>query len=200
MSGERHHGCPQLRHIAPGGHLRPVRVALQITPRTARFHQHNVLTKIGAESRLDILRTVECDAPCQTVPTVTPGAEVLLHVDGWPKVERMLQLIDAIEARGIDPIERGLHVPAHGLKIRPASEQLLQMVHVSMMEDAEGGPAQAAAVDEAGVAKTVGEDQSVFSDQRRNHADIGQVSGGKGEGRFCAFETSEGVFEHLMGC
>lgn len=56
-------------------------------------------------SRLDILRTVACDAPCQTVPTVTPGAEVLLHVDGWPKVERMLQLIDAIEARGIDPIE-----------------------------------------------------------------------------------------------
>ncbi len=46
--------------------------------------------------------------PCQTVPTVTPGAEVLLHVDGWPKVERMLQLIDAIEARGIDPIDVSL--------------------------------------------------------------------------------------------
>ena len=45
------------------------------------------------------------NAPCQTVPTVTPGAEVLLHVDGWPKVERVLQLIDAIEARGIDPVE-----------------------------------------------------------------------------------------------
>ena len=56
-------------------------------------------------SRLDILRTVERDAPFQTVPTVTPGAEVLLHADGWPKVERVLQLIDAIEARGIDPIE-----------------------------------------------------------------------------------------------
>jgi len=55
-------------------------------------------------SRLDILRTVDCDAACQTVPTVTPGAEVLLHVDGWQKVERVLQLIDAIEARGIDPI------------------------------------------------------------------------------------------------
>ena len=54
-------------------------------------------------SRLDILRTVERGAACQTVPTVTPGAEVLLHVDGWPKVERVLQLIDAIEARGIDP-------------------------------------------------------------------------------------------------
>lgn len=56
-------------------------------------------------SRLDILRTVERDAACQTVPMVTPGAEVLLHVDGWPKVERVLQLIDAIEERGIDPIE-----------------------------------------------------------------------------------------------
>ncbi|WP_117191431.1 DUF2840 domain-containing protein [Rhizobium terrae] len=56
-------------------------------------------------SRLDILRTVERGAACQTVPTVTPGAEILLHVDGWSKVERVLQLIDAIEARGIDPIE-----------------------------------------------------------------------------------------------
>ncbi|MBJ7402594.1 MULTISPECIES: DUF2840 domain-containing protein [Hyphomicrobiales] len=56
-------------------------------------------------SRLDILRAVEPAAPCQTVPTVTPGADILLRVDGWPKVERMLQLIDTIEARGIDPIE-----------------------------------------------------------------------------------------------
>ena len=56
-------------------------------------------------SRLDILRTVERGAACQTVPTVTPGAEVLLHVDGWPKVERVLQLIDAIEARGIEAID-----------------------------------------------------------------------------------------------
>jgi len=54
-------------------------------------------------SRLDILRTVDHDAACQTVPTVTPGAEILLLVNGWPKVERVLQLIDAIEARGIDP-------------------------------------------------------------------------------------------------
>ena len=56
-------------------------------------------------SRLDILRTVERNAACQTVPTVAPGAEVLLHVDGWPKVERVLQLIDAIEARGIEAID-----------------------------------------------------------------------------------------------
>jgi DNA-binding CsgD family transcriptional regulator len=31
-------------------------VALEISPRTARFHQRNVLEKIGAESRLDLFR------------------------------------------------------------------------------------------------------------------------------------------------
>ncbi|PJI44659.1 MAG: glycosidase [Rhizobium sp.] len=56
-------------------------------------------------SRLDILRAVGPGEPCQTVPTVTPGGDILLRVDGWPKVERMLQLIDAIEAVRIDPVE-----------------------------------------------------------------------------------------------
>ena len=56
-------------------------------------------------SRLDILRAVGADEACQTIPTVTPGGDVLLRVDGWPKVERMLQLIDAIEAIGIDPVD-----------------------------------------------------------------------------------------------
>jgi hypothetical protein len=56
-------------------------------------------------SRLDILRAVGPGEPCQTIPTVTPGGDILLRVDGWPKVERVLQLIDAIEAIGIDPVE-----------------------------------------------------------------------------------------------
>lgn len=56
-------------------------------------------------SRLDILRAVAPGEACQTIPTVTPGGDILLRVDGWPKVERMLQLIDAIEAIGIDPVE-----------------------------------------------------------------------------------------------
>jgi len=56
-------------------------------------------------SRLDILRAVGHGEGCQTIPTVTPGGDILLRVDGWPKVERMLQLIDAIEAIGIDPAE-----------------------------------------------------------------------------------------------
>ena len=56
-------------------------------------------------SHLDVLRTVRAGEPQQTVPFVRPGADILLKVEGWPKVERVLQLIDAIEARGINPIE-----------------------------------------------------------------------------------------------
>ncbi len=56
-------------------------------------------------SRLDVLRTVGPGEACQTIPTVTPGGDILLRVDGWPKVEHVLQLIDAIEASDIDPAE-----------------------------------------------------------------------------------------------
>jgi hypothetical protein len=56
-------------------------------------------------SRLDILRAVHRGEPCQSVTTVTPGGDILLRVDGWPKAERVLQLIDRIEASGIDPAE-----------------------------------------------------------------------------------------------
>lgn len=54
-------------------------------------------------SRLDILRAVGPGDPFQTLPFVKPGAEILLRVSGWPKVERVLQAVDAVEALGIDP-------------------------------------------------------------------------------------------------
>jgi hypothetical protein len=54
-------------------------------------------------SRIDIIRAVTSGQPCATVPYVRPGGEILLRLSGWPKVERVLQLIDAIEALGIDP-------------------------------------------------------------------------------------------------
>ena len=38
-----------------------------------------------------------------TVPGVTPGGEILLRLDGWPRVKRALDAIADIEARGIDP-------------------------------------------------------------------------------------------------
>lgn len=56
-------------------------------------------------SRIDILRAVRAGQPYQTLPFVRPGGEILLHLDGWSKVERVLQVIDAIEASGIDPAD-----------------------------------------------------------------------------------------------
>lgn len=53
-------------------------------------------------SRIDILRAVALGQPCQTVPFVRPGAEILLRVVGWPKVEQVLRHIDAVEEVGID--------------------------------------------------------------------------------------------------
>ncbi|PCD02221.1 glycosidase [Sphingomonas spermidinifaciens] len=54
-------------------------------------------------SRLDIVRTVAPGGAYTTLACVTPGGELLLHLGGWPKVRRVLELIDAIEDLGIDP-------------------------------------------------------------------------------------------------
>ena len=56
-------------------------------------------------SRMDIVRAVETGERCQTLPFVRPGGEILLRVDSWPKVERVLRAIDRIEALGIDPAD-----------------------------------------------------------------------------------------------
>ncbi len=49
-------------------------------------------------SCMDIVRAVEPGTRFQTLPFVRPG-------DSWPKVERVLQAIDAVEALGIDPAD-----------------------------------------------------------------------------------------------
>jgi len=56
-------------------------------------------------SRIDILRAVRSGEPCSTVGFVRPGGDSLLQVCGWPKAERVLQAIDAIETSGIDPAD-----------------------------------------------------------------------------------------------
>ena len=56
-------------------------------------------------SRIDIVRAVDHGAPYQTLPFVRPGGDILLRISGWPKVERVLQAIDAVEAIGVDPAE-----------------------------------------------------------------------------------------------
>jgi hypothetical protein len=56
-------------------------------------------------SRIDILRAVGPSERYSTVPYVRPGGESLLRLGGWPKVEKVLQAIDAVEALGIDPAD-----------------------------------------------------------------------------------------------
>lgn len=56
-------------------------------------------------SRLDIVRAVAPGERYQTLPFVRPGGEILLRIDGWPKVERVLQAIDKVEALGVDPAD-----------------------------------------------------------------------------------------------
>lgn len=56
-------------------------------------------------SRIDILRAVRRGEPFQTLPFVRPGGDILLRLDGWPKVQRALATIDAVETLGIDPAE-----------------------------------------------------------------------------------------------
>jgi hypothetical protein len=59
----------------------------------------------AAISRIDILRAVAPGQRCSTVPYVKPGGEILLRLSGWQKVERALQLIDAVEALDINPAD-----------------------------------------------------------------------------------------------
>jgi hypothetical protein len=56
-------------------------------------------------SRIDIIRAVASGQRCATVPYVRPGGEILLRLAGWPKVERVLKIADAIEALGIHPAD-----------------------------------------------------------------------------------------------
>jgi len=56
-------------------------------------------------SEIDIVRAVSPGERCTTAPFMRPGGEILLSIKGWPKVERVLQAIDAIEVIGIDPAD-----------------------------------------------------------------------------------------------
>ena len=56
-------------------------------------------------SRLDILRGVAPGESYQTLPFVRPGGEILLKIEGWPKVEAVLRHVDGIEAIGVDPAQ-----------------------------------------------------------------------------------------------
>ncbi|RRN63459.1 DUF2840 domain-containing protein [Caulobacter sp. 602-1] len=55
------------------------------------------------ESRITIMRAVGPRAAFTTVPLVAPGAELLLDIAGWPKVQAVLAAIDTVELTGVRP-------------------------------------------------------------------------------------------------
>ena len=50
-------------------------------------------------SCIDIVTAVAPGEAYTTLPFVRPGAEILLHIEGWPKVAQVLQAIDAVDVR-----------------------------------------------------------------------------------------------------
>jgi hypothetical protein len=56
-------------------------------------------------SRLDILQAADPSRDRVAIPGVVPGAVSLLRLNGWPRVRRALDLIDAVEAGGFEPGE-----------------------------------------------------------------------------------------------
>jgi hypothetical protein len=79
-------------------------------------------------SRIDILRACNSGEAYSTVPSVKPGAELLLRAHGWDKVQRVLRAIDAVEALSFPPQDicpdhwRHIHNRlAAGLPARPYS-------------------------------------------------------------------------------
>ena len=56
-------------------------------------------------SRIDVVRAVAANESYTTLPFVRPGGDILLKIEGWPKVQQVLAAIDAVEAAGVDPCD-----------------------------------------------------------------------------------------------
>jgi hypothetical protein len=80
-------------------------------------------------SRIDIVRATGSGDAYQTLPCISPGGEFLLRIGGWPKVERVLRAIDAVEALGIESADAACpQSPSRGraaAAIRPVSASCL---------------------------------------------------------------------------
>lgn len=55
------------------------------------------------DSRIAVLRAVPPGEAFTTYPEVAPGAEILLDVHGWSKVQAVLEAIDGVERVGVAP-------------------------------------------------------------------------------------------------
>lgn len=88
-------------------------------------------------SHLTIACAVRTCDPCQSHPFIDPGAEILLKLDGWPRVTRALEAIDVIEAMDISPEDvapdhwRHLH---HRLAAREAPRGYSRLRHAAWLK------------------------------------------------------------------
>lgn len=57
------------------------------------------------QSSIAIVAAVAPGEPYTTYPFIRPGGELLLHIEGWPKVAQVLEAIDAVDATGVDPCD-----------------------------------------------------------------------------------------------
>lgn len=79
-------------------------------------------------SSIAIIIAVAAGQSCATLPFIRPGGAILLRVEGWPKVQLVLEAIDAVEAAGVDACDAApdhwRHVGnciAAGIPFRPYS-------------------------------------------------------------------------------
>src|SRR3984957_10337127 len=70
-----------------------------------RIEQWIRFGRIAEETILDRRRRVVSFAPGAVFAFVRPGGEILLRIDGWPKVNDVLRAVDAVEACGVDPAD-----------------------------------------------------------------------------------------------
>ncbi len=56
-------------------------------------------------SRIDVVRAVAVNEPFTTLPFVRRGGEILISIQGWPKVSKVLAAIDTTDAAGVDPCD-----------------------------------------------------------------------------------------------
>lgn len=83
-------------------------------------------------SRLDVVRAAVPGEAYSTLPHVRPGGDILLRQTGWPKVQRVLAAIDAIEALGLTPA-----AGAHRLADLPWKSSALRDTTLRLARDGE---------------------------------------------------------------
>jgi hypothetical protein len=102
-------------------------------------------------SRIEVLRAPAAGDTFTTIPFVQPGAQILLRVSSWPKVGRVLEAIEKIEAHPIIGVISAIALPPArsraairvratwlGLSAGASSHEPLRISHGDVSDDSLG--------------------------------------------------------------